>query len=215
MTLPLAASLIIPGCLLILAVLIAGRMRLRPLIALFRLQSAFLALYALVLAVARSETELFAIAALVLVMKGVVIPEFLLRAARVSGASDRLSSYMRATTSTFAAVLASVLAYIAARAILPLPEGDLAIISAFSLVLIGILLLVSRRDMFGQGVGFLVMENGIFALGLALTGGMPLFVEIGVFFDLMTLFILMTLLVRRAQREHASVTTDYLRGLID
>ncbi len=208
----LTASLL--GAMLVASLLMTSRMRLTSLVALLRAQSGFLGLYALVLAYAGGAIHLAIIALLVLALKAVVIPEFLLRIARGSGVSERLEAYARPTTLSFAGLCVVGLAFVATNQLLP--DGNyFAAASSLSLVMLGFLLLVSRKDMFGQAIGFLGMENGIFIFGLALTGGMPLLVELSALFDLLILFILVSALVRRAQLEHSSVGTDLLRTLID
>ena len=51
---------------------------------------------------------------------------------------------------------------------------------ALALLLIGMLLMLTRRLAISQVVGFLVLENGIFLYALTQTHGMPLMVEMGV-----------------------------------
>ncbi|MBU6323146.1 MAG: hypothetical protein KGI41_02660 [Patescibacteria group bacterium] len=208
----LSASLL--GAMLVASLLMESRMRLTSLVTLFRVQSAFLGFYALLLAYAEGAIHLAVIALLILALKAFVIPEFLLRVARASGASERLEAYVRPTTLSFAGLLVVGLAFAATNLLLPDGHYFAAAVS-LSLVMLGFLLLVSRKDMFGQGIGFLGMENGIFIFGLALTGGMPLLVELSALFDLLILFILVAALVRRAQHEHSSVGTDLLRTLTD
>ena len=70
-------------------------------------------------------------------------------------------------------------------------------------------------SMYGQIIGFLLMENGIFTFGLTLTGGMPLLVEIGVFFDVTIGSVLMAALSYRVQETQSTVMTDALRELVD
>jgi hydrogenase-4 component E len=83
------------------------------------------------------------------------------------------------------------------------------------MMLLGLLALVTRKGMYGQIIGFLLMENGIFTFGLTLTGGMPLLVELGVFFDVTIGSVLMAALSYRVQKEHDTVVTDRLSELVD
>ncbi len=159
--------------------------------------------------------HLLIVAALVLVLKAILIPTLFLHIARTTGASQRLEAYLRPTTLSFIGAALVLGAFLAAQAALWGGTNYLIVGVSFSMVILGLLLLITRKDLFGQGMGFLVMENGIFVFGLALTGGTPFFVEIGVMFDLLALFVLMMGLVRRVHGEYASLTTDYLRELID
>lgn len=196
------------------AFLMASRMRLASLASLYAVQSAFLAAAVALYALRRHEAAALVMAVLIISLKVVLIPRFSVRALRAQGVLERLSAFVRPTTLSFAAFAAVLFASIVARPLAVTGASYVALASSVSLVLVGFLMLVSRRDMIGLGFGFLVVENGIFALGLALTGGMPLVVELGVFFDLSVLLILLFALTRRAQREHSSLATEYLSELI-
>ena len=215
MTSPVIFLGFLVGGMLLSALLMVSRMRLASLVGLFRVQALLLGFYALSIALLESEVHLIAVAALVLILKGIFIPALFLHAARSTGVSQRLESYLRPTTMSFVGIILIVLSFVAARAALWSAPDYLIIGVSFAIVMLGLLMMITRKDLFGQGTGFLMMENGIFIFGLALTGGTPFFVEIGVMFDLMVLFVLMIGLVRRAHGENASVTTDYLRELID
>ena len=155
-------------------------------------------------------------AGLIVVLKGVIIPRFLMRVARESGASQRLESYARPTTLLFCSGIVSILSFIAAGALTSVVGSGYFITAvSFSLLSVGFLMLVSRKDLFGQIIGFLVMENGIFTFGLALTGGLALLIEVGILFDVVVGFALMTILLNWVQKQHASARTDLLRELTD
>ncbi len=197
------------------AFLMAGRMRLASLAALYAVQAALLALAIAAYAVLHADSAAYAVAAAVFILKAGLIPRWLVRTVRAHGASERLAAYAKPTLLSFGALLAIAFAGIVARTLAATAGAPyVALASSVSLVLIGFLMLISRTDMMGLGFGFLVVENGVFTLGLALTGGMPLFVELGVLFDLSVLLLLLIAFARRAQREHASLATDYLRELI-
>lgn len=203
------------GGMLLTALLMVSRMRLASLVGLFRIQAILLGLYALDIAVRLNEVHLLIVATLVIILKAILIPTLFLHIARTTGASQRLEAYLRPTTLSFVGAVLVLGAFLAAQAALWGGTNYLIVGVSFSMVILGLLLLITRKDLFGQGMGFLVMENGIFVFGLALTGGTPFFVEIGVMFDLLALFVLMMGLVRRVHGEYASLTTDYLRELID
>lgn len=203
------------GGMLVLGILIASRMRLASLAALFRLQALLLAGYALEVAIAYREWQLIAIAVSILLVKVFLIPRFIVRVSHEAGAAQRLEAYLKPTTMLFGAMGVSALALLAVHFLFPAAIATFAVMTAWSLIAIGLFMLISRKGMFGQAFGFLVMENGVFTFGLALSGGMPFFVEIGILFDVLVLFILVAVLIRRAQEENRSVTTDYLRELVD
>ncbi|MBI5834107.1 MAG: hypothetical protein HZB16_17570 [Armatimonadetes bacterium] len=85
---------------------------------------------------------------------------------------------------------------------------------ALALLLIGMILMISRRMAVSQIIGFLVLENGIFYYTIAQPRSMPLLVELGVLLELLAVAMLAGLLAFRINDrfEHIDVTAlDSLR----
>jgi hydrogenase-4 component E len=95
-------------------------------------------------------------------------------------------------------------AAVATRGALPL---------AFAMALIGLFVCVTGRDALGQVIGFLVFENGAFALAVLATYGLPGIVEAGAFLEVLVLVLLMEGVVVQIRREHDSLDVDRLREL--
>lgn len=203
---------------LLLSLIMVSRMRLTSLVRAFQFQSAFLGAYALVLATSHHEYELYLAAAFIILVKVVFIPSFMLRVSKRAGITERLESYLRPSVSIVIGLVAILFAFAAAEAsfaTFTTSAGLVIVACVFALLLMGLMLLITRKDMFGQGVGFLVMENGIYAFGLAFTGGMPIFVELAILFDLLALTVLMVALFQVAHKVHSSVSTEYFKRLTD
>jgi hydrogenase-4 component E len=94
----------------------------------------------------------------------------------------------------------------------PLAREDLAF--ALSVMLLGLLMMVTRRNAVSQVVGFMSLENG---LVLAATGakGMPLVVEISVAFSILIAFIVIGIFLFRIRERFDTVDVhalDRFRG---
>jgi hydrogenase-4 component E len=94
----------------------------------------------------------------------------------------------------------------------PVAREDIAL--ALSVVLIGLLIMVTRRNAVSQVVGFLSLENGV---NLAATGaqGMPLVVEISVAFSVLIAFIVVGIFLFRIRERFDTVdlqALDRFRG---
>jgi hydrogenase-4 component E len=89
----------------------------------------------------------------------------------------------------------------------PLAREDLAF--ALAVVLLGLLMMVTRRNAVSQVVGFMSLENG---LVLAATGakGMPLVVEISVAFSILIAFIVIGIFLFRIRERFDSVDIQVL-----
>lgn len=204
------------GAMLVLAFFLVARMRLRSLLVMFSWQSSLLVAFASVIAISEHEPHLFITAILTLVLKTILFPWLILMTADRAAASHRMHSYLRPATSLLATAVIVVIGFALTRSFIPLTNADYFIgASSVSMLLIGLFMLVARKGMYGQIVGFLLMENGIFIFGLFLTGGMPLLVELGIFFDVTIGAVLMAALSYRVQKETKTVTTDTLRELVD
>jgi len=94
----------------------------------------------------------------------------------------------------------------------PLAREDLAF--ALAVVLLGLLMMVTRRNAVSQVVGFMSLENGLI---LAATGakGMPLVVEISVAFSILIAFIVIGIFLFRIRERFDTVDVhalDRFRG---
>jgi len=89
----------------------------------------------------------------------------------------------------------------------PLAREDL--IFALSVVLLGLLMMVTRRNAVSQVIGFMSMENGLI---MAATGakGMPLVVEISVAFSILIAFIVVGIFLFRIRERFDTVDVDVL-----
>jgi len=89
----------------------------------------------------------------------------------------------------------------------PLAREDLAF--ALSVVLLGLLMMVTRRNAVSQIIGFMSLENGLI---LAATGakGMPLVVEISVAFSVLVAFIVIGVFLFRIRERFDTVDVEAL-----
>ncbi len=89
----------------------------------------------------------------------------------------------------------------------PLAREDIAL--ALSVVLIGLLMMVVRRNAVSQVAGFMSLENGI-VLAAAGAQGMPLVVEISVAFSVLIAFIVIGIFLFRIRERFDTVDVQAL-----
>jgi len=194
-----------------------GGSRLAPLIRSAGLQGALLALVALLV---RAEHVLSGAALLSLgsaTLKGLVLPALLLRALRqveIRREVEPLCGYNLSLLLGALALGGAVLA--ASRAPVGEPEGmkTLVAVGIFTLFT-GFFLIASRRKAITQALGYLVFENGIYALGIALAYEQPLLVELGVLLDLFVAVFVMGIIVFRIQQQFDHIDVDRIVALHD
>jgi hydrogenase-4 component E len=152
-------------------------------------------------------------------IKAGVLPWLLRRALREAQVSREVEPLMGFGLSLVLGIVLLVLSiYLAGR--LPLPTGAVAtgrfaISVALFTSLAGLLLIVSRRKALMQVLGYLAMENGIYAFGLAFAVRESLIVELGILLDVFVAVFVMGIMIYHINREFDHIDTDRLSALRD
>jgi hydrogenase-4 component E len=160
--------------------------------------------------------HLYVTAAIALLFKGVAIPVSLRRIMKRLGIHREVEIIGGVAPTMLLGIglvaLSMVVMLPVTATVNPLAREDLAF--ALSVVLLGLLMMVSRRNAVSQVIGFMSMENG---LVLAATGakGMPLVVEISVAFSVIIAFIVIGIFLFRIRERFDTVDVralDRFRG---
>ncbi len=150
-------------------------------------------------------------------IKAGILPWLLRRAVREVGVQKEVEPIVGFTTSLLLGLgLLGIAMHVAGR--LPLPGNDdmtfLVAVALFT-TMVGLLLIVSRRTAVMQTLGYLAMENGIYAFGLAFAVEEPLLVEMGVLLDVFVAVFVMGIAIHHISREFDHIDTDRLSALKD
>lgn len=208
--------IILAGIMFALSFFIVTRIRLRPMLALFSWQSVLLALFIGASAQQTGEVQLLIIGTATLLLKAWLVPQLLRQVSLRSRASQRLLTIIRPEITMLLSVGVVAIGFLLARSITIESVPSYPIVGiAISTVSLGLLMLITHKNMFGQIIGFLLMENGIFVLGLTLVGGLPLLIELGIFFDIAVGAILMAGISYQVQQTHQTILTNSLEELVD
>jgi hydrogenase-4 component E len=166
--------------------LVAQR-RLSACVDLYALQSFLLAFTAALVAFLTGIHHLYIAAGLNLIIKVIVIPRVLKRIIERLYVKQEIVFLINISPALLISGGLVILAYEIIEPVIsmgPLLTKDSLAISV-AILLIGFLMMISRRQEVSQVIGFLVIENGLFLLATAAAYGMPLLVELGIFFDLL------------------------------
>ncbi|OGO83730.1 MAG: hydrogenase [Clostridiales bacterium GWC2_40_7] len=87
------------------------------------------------------------------------------------------------------------------------------LVQSVSVILMGLFFMISRKKAIGQIIGLLVIENGTFLTAMLLTSGMPMIVEFGIFFDLLTAVLILGIFVFRINENFEHIDINKLRNL--
>jgi hydrogenase-4 component E len=113
-------------------------------------------------------------------------------------------------------LLATAVVLVAVAATPPLGLGDrVAEHGAVALLCLGLTTVAVRRPAILQVLGVLVAENGVYLAAIAVPGGVPAVVELGVLFDLVLVVTVAIAFAGKIHQRLGSGDTDLLRGLRD
>jgi len=88
-----------------------------------------------------------------------------------------------------------------------------ALATSLSVVLLGMLLMISHRQAIAHVVGFMSIENGLFFAAIVSTSGMPMVVELGIAFDVLVAAILFGIFFLHIRSSIDSLDVDMLNRL--
>ena len=162
-----------------------------------------------------SEARVIALAAVMIAMKGFVIPWLLMRAIVRAGISTKIDAVISPSATLFIGALGTGAA-MAFAGNMPLAAdhaNDLLVPTSLATVFTGCLLLTTRRQALVQVLGYIVLENGIFIFGLLLVDALPAMVEIGVLLDLFVGVFVMGIIIHHVSRAFPTASTEHLTAL--
>jgi hydrogenase-4 component E len=207
---------LLAGAFLLTSLLIVSRRRQLDCVRALRANAVALGLIAITVALATRTWHIALAGLLTLAVKAGVIPALLAARARRTNAT---TTDVRALVSLPAGALVCgglvVLAFSQTRALFG-THGDIlaaCLPVSVAVTLIGLFVMVTRRQALMQVVGLVLLENAIFLAAVSLTYGMPLVVEIGVLLDLMAGVVVLGLFVQRLDESLGGDDTSLLTRL--
>ncbi len=206
---------LLASLMLVLQLLLAVQGMLVTNIRIFALQSLLLAAIAGVVGYAYDAWHVYVIALLTLIGKVLFLPwrlELLVRQIKIE---QEIHPFVNMPASMLICGALTMLAYVVARPITSLERaGSNTLAVAIALLLTGFFLMINRRKALTQVLALLTMENGVMLAAIALTTyGMPLVVEIGIFFDVVIAVMVLGILVFRIRETFASMDVSKLNEL--
>lgn len=204
------------GTLLLTSALMVWRHSLLASIRLLSVQGFALAALVAVIGVEEGELEVILVSVLVLLVKGVALPWVLARETHATTRTDE-APRLNPTAALLTVALLTILSYVVASRLLAGVDSVSAHAAPIGLamVLIGFLLLVTRRQAGSQLIGFLVLDNGIATVAFLTSGGVPLFLELGISLDVLLVVVILYVFAGRMRSKFGNTEIDQLRKLHD
>ena len=215
-TLDFDVAHLLSGLMVLVCFLMLYQDRLYALLNIFAVHALVLTLSVAWQAYVQDAPHLYVTAAIALIFKAIIIPVALHRIIRQLGIHREIETAVGVGLTMLAGIglvaLSMAVMLQVTSSVDPLAREDLAF--ALSVLLLGLLMMVTRRNAVSQVVGFMSLENG---LVLAATGakGMPLVVEISVTFSILIAFIVIGIFLFRIRERFDTVDVgalDEFRG---
>jgi hydrogenase-4 component E len=208
---------LLAGGLVLVSFMMIYQDRLYALLHVFAFHAVVLALSVAWQAHLQDAPHLYVTAAIALIFKALIIPGALHRIVRELRIHREVETVVGVGTTMLAgmglvALSIVLMLQLTEAAADPLAREDLAF--ALSVVLLGLLMMVTRRNAVSQVVGFMSLENGLI-LAAAGAKGMPLVVEISVAFSVLIAFIVIGVFLFRIRERFDTVDVgalDEFRG---
>lgn len=188
---------------------------LREQLRLYAVQSLLLSALAVLAAASRGLPELYALAGLSFVLKVVVVPRVVTRLLRDTSTEIAGSGALGVASEVLLAIVVAAFGFFATGQLgissAVLPTTALAV--SVAVVLVSFVLIIARRDLVSQAVGFFSLENGVSLASLVVAAGLPLILEVAFLFDLLVAVVVFGVLARATHGRSRTLLTHTLTRL--
>ncbi len=205
---------------LVLQIAAVGQRWIVSSIRIFAVQSFLLAGIAGIIAFFNHASHIYIAALLTLILKAGVLPWLLEGLVARIGIRREIEPLINAPLSILISGCLTLVGYVVAQSFYHPEEtsaraalGHNTLAVAIALFLIGFFTMLNRRKALTQVLGLLSLENGLFLAAISLTYGMPLIVELGIFFDVLVGVLVLGILVFRIREAFDSMDVSKLRKL--
>jgi hydrogenase-4 component E len=184
---------------------------------LFILQSLLLTFSAVLLGIAISSYHLFAVAAITIATKTLMIPWLLRRTVSAEVYRTReIERVLNIPASLLLSAVLIVLAYVIANPLARVVETSFAQINlplGIAAMFLGAFTIVVRREAVPQLLGLLAVENGVFFAGIAIVPDLPVIAELAAAVDVPVITLVVGLLTRQIHKRLGTTSVGQLAAL--
>ncbi len=184
---------------------------------LFILQSVLLAFSAVLLGIAQGSIHLFAVAAITLATKTLLIPWLLRHTVSAEVYRTReIERVLNIQSSLLIAAVLIVLAYVVANPLLgtvAMPFVKVNLPLGIAAMFLGAFTIAVRREAVPQLLGLLAVENGVFFAGVAIVPNLPVIAELAAAVDVPVITLVIGMLTRRIHARLGTTAVGQLASL--
>jgi hydrogenase-4 component E len=184
---------------------------------LFILQSLLLTVSAVLLGLAQSSLHLFAVAAITVATKTLMIPWLLRRTVSAEIYRTReIDRVLNIPSSLLVAAALIMLAYVITNPILAavnVPFARINLPIGLAAIFLGAFTVAVRREAVPQLLGLLALENGVFFAGVAIVPDLPVIAELAAAVDVPVITLVVGMLTRRIHQRLGTTSVGRLSAL--
>lgn len=204
---------------LLLAFVMLGSHWLRNYVYAFAAESWLIAVLSAAVGYFGHYTELYVIAILTALFRGLVLPFLLMRIVRRLNVRREIHAVLQPSSSLVVGALLVMFAFVIANHMnfQTSTAGEVVVLALtimLSMKLLGFLMLAVRDEAVSQILGLLVLENGIFLGSQILVPGMPMLIEIVILFDLLIIVACFGMLIRYLLVHAGTTSSRQLNRLV-
>lgn len=175
-------------------------MRLYRLLLWYSMNSLTLGLLALVIGIQLDDSAMLITGIVTIVIKAVGIPYMLKYLSQKFHFVRQIQPEIKVQYAIMLVPAILVFTFYLAEPITHMMHGDANYIAiSISSLFLSLLLMMEHKNVAPKIIGFLCMENALFLLGITATDGMPMLVELGIFFDLLMAIVVINLLFHKEE----------------
>lgn len=148
--------------------------------------------------------------------KGIILPMLMLKVVKQTGLQRENDPVVPFSASILiGVVLLGLSVWISTQMQLPERVSLVITASALFLILVGLFLMITRRKALMQTLAYLVLENGVYALGVSISLDFPFIVELGILLDVFVGVFIMGNMLFHLDREFQHTDVDKFTELME
>lgn len=186
-----------------------------PTIRAIALQSFLLTVLFALMFLESGDLTILYLAIITAVIRGILIPRVMLyQVSRFKHSLRETGTGQRVPSLVIVGVIIVIIGYLLFKTVLLPVVGNAAVSVPFVLLLLGFLLIVTRRNALTQMTGFLEEENAVLYVGALITPSIPLLIEFAVVLDILGVILIGVILsaTREVLRTLESPDLEQLTG---
>jgi hydrogenase-4 component E len=162
-----------------------------------------------------STVNLFVILLETIVFKTLAVPLILNFVIRRNQITREAEPYLPNFLSLIIVTLIVILTFLLSNMVEDIRLNKIYFVAALTALFTGLYIIISRRKIITHVMGFLIIENGVFTLSLAVGNEMPMLVNTGILLDLFVSVLLLGIFANKVGDVLKDVDVNRLRNLKD